>query len=446
MTTGTPRPSLRQPMTVVPSALVNGNRGTREDARMTAREFDVLLYGATGFVGRLTADYLARSAPADARIALAGRSADKLERLRAELGAPAEAWGVVVADAADAGATVALARRTTMVATTVGPYAAYGMPLARACAEAGTHYADLTGEVLFMRRTADELHDLAAGTGARIVHACGFDSIPSDLGVLVLRDRVARETADELTNTTFVLTGARGGLSGGTFASMKAMLAEVAADPAARRIVADAYSLSPARDKEPDVVNPGWPKESDLRGVVHDRDLGMWLAPFVMEAANSRVVRRSNALQDWAYGHRFRYREAMGFRGPAAVAKAAAVTGGLAMFAGAMMLGPTRGLVDRLLPEPGEGPSEKTRENGYFRIEIGTRTSTGARYTCKVEAQGDPGYAATAVMLGESALALALDGDRLPPRTGVLTPATGVGMTLVERLREQRFTFDAARD
>jgi len=164
-----------------------------------------------------------------------------------------------------------------------------------------------------------------------------------------------------------------------------------------------------------------------------------------MEATNSRVVRRSNALQDWAYGQRFRYREAMGFRGPTGAARAAALTGGLAVFAGAMLLSPTRALVDRFLPDPGEGPSEETRRNGYFRIEIGTRTSTGARFRARVEAQGDPGYAATSVMLGESALALALDGDRLPARAGVLTPATGIGMRLVERLREQGFTFDTER-
>jgi short subunit dehydrogenase-like uncharacterized protein len=412
---------------------------------MSDREFDVVLYGATGFVGRLTAGYLARNAPADARIALAGRSADKLARLRAELGQRAEGWGVVVADAGDGGAMDALARRTTAVATTVGPYAAYGMPLARACAEAGTHYADLTGEVLFMRRTADELHDVAMRTGARIVHACGFDSIPSDLGVLVLHDRVAREAADELTDTTLAVTAARGGLSGGTFASMKGMLAEIARDPQARRIVEDPYSLSPARDKEPDVANPGWAKESDFHKVVRDEDLGMWLAPFVMEAANSRVVRRSNALQDWAYGQRFRYREVMGFRGVSAPAKAFGLTAGLAAFMGAMALAPTRSLIDRMLPEPGEGPSEKTQENGFFRIEIATTTSAGARFVCRVEAEGDPGYAATSVMLAESALSLALDGERLPPRAGVLTPATGIGMPLVDRLRGQRFTFDTAR-
>ena len=412
---------------------------------MSDREFDVVLYGATGFVGRLTAEYLVRQAPKEARIALAGRSKDKLERVRAEIGGAAQAWAVVVADAGDDAALAALARRTTVVATTVGPYAAYGMPLVRACAQAGTHYADLTGEVLFMRRTADELHDVAASSGARIVHACGFDSIPSDLGVLVLHDRVSRETADDLTGTTLAVTAVRGGLSGGTFASMKGMLAEIAADPAARKIVEDAYSLSPARDKEPDMVNPGWVRESDLRRVVHDTDLDMWLAPFVMEAANSRVVRRSNALQDWAYGQRFRYREVMGFRGPTAPLKAAGLMGGLAAFMGAMAVPATRSLVDRVLPEPGEGPSEKTRANGFFRIEIATTTSAGARYVCRVEAKGDPGYAATSVMFAESALALALDGDRLPPRAGVLTPATAIGLPLADRLRAQGFTFDASR-
>jgi len=410
-----------------------------------ARPFDIVLYGATGFVGRLTADYLARKAPVDTRIALAGRSEPKLERVRAELGPRADAWGVITADAADADAVGALAAQGTAIATTVGPYSSYGFPLAAACADAGTHYADLTGEVLFMRRTADELHARAAASGARIVHACGFDSIPSDLGVLVLHDQVTRDGADGLTDTTFAVTAVRGGVSGGTVASMRTQIAEMAENPAVAGVVNDAYALSPARDKEPDVVNNDWASERDLRGVVRDADLDMWLAPFVMAATNTRVVRRSNALLDWAYGHRFRYREVMGFRGPAAPLAAAAVTGGLAAFAGAMAFPATRSLLDRVLPEPGEGPSERTRENGMFRIEVSTRTSSGARYVADVAAQGDPGYAATAVMLGESVLALALDTDKLPPRAGVLTPATGIGMRLVERLRAQGFTLDARR-
>lgn len=409
------------------------------------RPLDVVVYGATGFVGRLTAAYLAQHAPEGARIALGGRSKEKLEDVRSRIGGLAADWPLIVADSHDAAAVAELAEQTTAVATTVGPYAAYGMELARACAQHGTHYADLTGEVLFMRRTADELHDVAADTGARIVHACGFDSIPSDLGVLVLHDRVARETADDLTATTLAVTAMRGGLSGGTFASMKGQLAAMAADPSVGRVLADPYALSPDREHEPDRTSSGWQPENDLRSVARDHDLDMWLAPFVMASANTRVVRRSNALMNWAYGHAFRYREVMGFRGPTAPAKAAAVTGGLAAFMGAMMLPPTRSLVDRFLPDPGEGPSEQARENGYFRIEIATRTSGGARYVCNVAAKGDPGYKATSVMLGESALALALDGDRLPPRAGVLTPATAIGMPLVERLRARQFTFDAER-
>ena len=416
-----------------------------EAASPQQRTHDVVVYGATGFVGQLTASYLAKHAPDGARIALGGRSRERLEQVRSRLGGRALEWPLVVADSADAGAIRALAEQTTAVATTVGPYAAYGMTLARACAEAGTHYADLTGEVLFMRRTADELHAVAAASGARIVHACGFDSIPSDLGVLVLRDLVRRESGEELGETTLLVRAMRGGLSGGTFASMKGQLAEVAGNRDAARLVVDPYALSPDRDREPDKVNASWAPESDLRSVRRDPDLGMWLAPFVMEAANSRVVRRSNALQDWDYGKQFRYHEAMGFSGPTAPAKAAAVMGGLAAFMGAMALPPTRALVDRVLPDPGEGPSEKARENGFFAIEIWTRTAAGARFVCKVAAKGDPGYKATAVMLGESALALALDGDALPPRAGVLTPATGIGMPLVERLRAQQFTFDAAR-
>lgn len=404
----------------------------------TDREFDVVLYGATGFVGKLTAQHLAANAPDGARIALAGRSAAKLEALRSTL---SNDWPVVVADASDAAALASLARRAVVVATTVGPYLSYGMPLVEACAEAGTHYADLTGEVLFMRRTADKLHDVAAASGARIVHACGFDSIPSDLGVLLLRELAGD---DPLTDTTLAVTELRGGLSGGTFASMKHTLAEVANDPEAARILADPYALSPARELEPDRAKAGWAPERDLRGVVHDGELGAWLAPFVMAPSNTRVVRRSNALLDWSYGRDFRYREVMAFRGPAAPLAAAGLTAGLAGFVGLMSMAPTRSLLDRFLPEPGEGPSEKTRQNGRFRVEVTARTASGRALRSTVAAKGDPGYAATAVMLGESALALALDGDRLPRRAGVLTPATAIGLPLADLLRTHGFTLTAA--
>ena len=412
---------------------------------MTDDKLDLVLYGATGFVGKLTAAYLLRAAPSDARIGLAGRSQQKLDELRTRLGGPAANWPLIVADSSDRAALDAMARRTTAVATTVGPYLRYGLPLVAACADAGTHYADLTGEPLFMRRTIDEFDEPARRSGARIVHTAGFDSIPSDLGVLTLHDQVARDGAGDLEDTTLVVTALRGGISGGTIDSMRAQLEELSAHPDQQKVVFDQYSLSPQRDKEPD-QDPAWRPEGDLRRPVYDPEIGQWLAPFVMAQVNTRVVRRSNALQDWAYGRRFRYQETMGTgSGPLGLGRAGAITGGLGVMMGAMAFGPSRAALDRVLPKPGEGPSEKTRNRGHFRMEIHTRTTSGVRYVATVAGKGDPGYAATAVMFGEAGLALALDGDRLPARAGVLTPATAIGLPLAERLVAQGFTYEVRR-
>jgi short subunit dehydrogenase-like uncharacterized protein len=403
------------------------------------RELDVVVHGATGFVGTLTAAHLAGHAGEGVRIGLAGRSRERLEALRASLGPPASAWPVIAADSADAAALADLAARTRVVATTVGPYRQHGLPLVEACAAAGTHYADLAGEVLFMRETIDRFHDAAAAAGARIVHACGFDSIPSDLGVLLLHRAAAADGAGELEATTFVLSALRGGFSGGTLASMRSQLDEVRGDRAKRRLAQDPYALSPDREAEPDLG-----REGDLQTVVRDDELG-WLAPFVMASINTRVVRRSNALQGWAYGRRFRYREVMSLGGgPLAPVKGAGVVAGLGGLVAGLSFGPTRAVLDRLLPSPGEAPGEATRRKGFFRIDIHAVTSGGRRYRARVAAQGDPGYAATAVMLGESALCLALDGERLPGGGGVLTPATAMGPALVERLRAAGQTLSVA--
>jgi short subunit dehydrogenase-like uncharacterized protein len=404
---------------------------------MTQDKLDIVVYGATGFVGKLTAAHLVAHAPDHVRIGLAGRSRQRLEDVRSRLGGRALDWPVIVADSQDSRALTELAEQTSVVATSVGPYARYGMPLVEACARTGTHYADLTGEASFVRESIDRYDAKAQRSGARIVHSAGFDSIPSDLGVLMLHEAVRAAGAGELEDTTLAVTGLRGGLSGGTLESMREQLEGMSGDPERRRQAADPYSLSPQRDKEPQLG-----RESDFVGVSRDEQLGQWVAPFVMAPANTRVVRRSNALQDWAYGRRFRYREVMAMgAGPLGLAKASAVTAGLAAFGAGMAFRPTRAGLALVLPKPGEGPSEQTRTNGYFRIEIHTRTSTGARYIGHVAAKGDPGYAATAVMFGESALSLALDGDRLPPRAGVLTTATGIGMDLVDRLRARQFTF-----
>lgn len=402
------------------------------------RELDVIVYGATGFVGRLTAEYLAAHAPPTARIGLGGRSAERLAGVREGLGASARGWPIVVADSGDADALQALAGRARAVATTVGPYGRYGMGLVETCARAGTHYADLTGEVLFMRAAIDRFHATAAGTGARIVHSCGFDSIPSDLGVLLLHQAARAVGAGGLEDTTFVLRKVRGGVSGGTLASLKDLIDEMRGDREARRIAADPYALSPDRPAEPDLGD-----ESDLRGVTRIEGVG-WAAPFVMAGVNTRVVRRSNALQDWAYGRRLRYREVMSVgSGPLAPVRGAAVVGALGALVAGLSVGPTRSLLDRVLPAPGEGPGAESRRKGFFEIEILGRTTGGSTQRVRVAAHGDPGYAATAVMLGESALCLALDADRLPERSGVLTPATAMGPALVDRLRAAGQTFEA---
>ena len=220
---------------------------------MTAtREYDIVLYGATGFVGRLTAEYLARAA-GGARIALAGRSTERLLAIRETLGESAQSWPVLVADAASPSTLDAMAAQTRVVVTTVGPYSRYGLPLVGACAAAGTDYADLTGEPPFVRDSIDLYHKQALDTGARIVHACGFDSIPSDLTVYALYRRAREDGAGELGKTDFVVRSVSGGFSGGTIASAVEVMRTVSSDPDARRQFADPYTLSPDRDAEPEL-------------------------------------------------------------------------------------------------------------------------------------------------------------------------------------------------
>ena len=439
----------------------------------TPPDLDIVIFGATGFVGRLTAAYLAEQAPAGVRIALAGRNRERLEEVRAGLPDAAAEWEIIVADASEPVTLAALAARTRVVATTVGPYIRLGMPLVEACAIAGTHYCDLTGEVLFVRQSADTWHETARETGARIVHSCGFDSIPSDLGVLVTADTVAADGAGELTETVLSVVSMRGGVSGGTIDSMRQQAILMRADAAVRAIVADPYGLSPDRPAEPRSRGAEAGAEADagagagagaLAGALaktvwtsavrlgrrspirRDPVTGHWTGPFVMAGFNTRIVRRSNALLGWRYGRAFRYREVVDFGNSAkSPVLATGMSAGLLGLAGAMAFEPTRAVVDRFLPKPGEGPSEENQANGRFRMVIRTTTTTGAAYRTKVGADRDPGYSGTAVMLGESALALALDGDLLPGGGGVLTPAAGLGSVLVDRLVAQDFTFDCER-
>ena len=412
-----------------------------------SREFDVVVYGATGFVGVLTAKYLAEHAPAGTRIALAGRNEAKLESTRASLPEAARDWPLIVADSDSPASLDAMAARTRVVCTTVGPYLKYGESLLAAVANAGTDYVDLTGEVPFVRFAIDKFSDQAAATGARIVHACGYDSIPSDVGVHLLHQQVQADGEGELTDTTLVVTKMRGGLSGGTFDSMR-VIADLARQPEARKVLINPHALSsgPGEVKRGD--RKAEPSDTAIFSAAKvDPSLKGALAPFLMASYNTRIVRRTNFLLGGIYGDRFKYGEAMAVgRNPVVSRVAAAgVAAGMGGLFGGLAMKPTRRVLDRLLPDPGEGPSEKTRENGFFDHRTYTTTTTGARYMAKVAAKGDPGYKATAMMLAEAALTLALDRDKLPDRKGVLTPISAMGDALVDRLRAAGMTLEVTR-
>jgi short subunit dehydrogenase-like uncharacterized protein len=399
---------------------------------VSARPFDVVLFGATGFTGRLVAHYLATVAPKGLRVALAGRNREKLDAIRAGLPAPGTEWKLELADSSDGAAMERLAAETRVVCTTVGPYAKYGHPILSACAKAGTHYCDLTGEVQFMRDSIDRYDADAKRSGARLVHTCGFDSIPSDLGVLLLN-----ETLGHLRRVTCLVEKLKGGLSGGTYASFINGMEEALADRARARMMADPYALSPDR-----MQDPGGRDERDLKRVTKDDFTGRWVAPFMMAPINTRVVRRSNALLGYAYGRSFRYREVSAVpRSAPAVIALAGLGLGVAMLPTVLKTPPLKRALLSRLPQAGEGPTEEQRERGSFRFRHLGESEDGRRASAIVAGQGDPGYKATSLMLGEAALCLALDAQKLPKRAGVLTPATAMGRVLIDRLVAQGMTF-----
>ena len=394
------------------------------------RDLDIVIYGATGSVGKLTARYLARSG---LRIGVAGRSAQRLGALRQEL--PEADWPLIVVDTGEQDALRRLAGRTRVMISTVGPYATHGLAVVAACAAAGTDYVDLAAEVPFVRRSIDAHHEQSVQSGARIVHSCGFDSVPSDLTVYALHRRVLADGAGELADTTFVLRAANYamGFSRGTVDTMFELMRAGWGDPETRRLLDDPYSLSPDRVAEPD-LGPQ-PDVSLHRGEEVAPELaGLWTSGYLMALYNTRCVRRTNALLGWIYGRRFRYSETASMGSSLAAPAMAAMTN--ATITGASRLGgaylrmwPPR-LLESLIPRPnGDGAPR-----GHYRVETYATTTSGARYMASMAQQGDPGYAATAVLLGESALALARDREQLSDRRGVLTPASAMGDALLKRL------------
>ncbi|NLP82810.1 enoyl-ACP reductase [Microbacterium sp. CFH 90308] len=389
------------------------------------RDYDIVLLGASGFVGRFTARHLAHSAPDGARIAIAGRSNARLQDVKRELGVD---WPILEVDTAADDAVARLAASTSVVATTVGPYLRYGMRVASACARAGTSYADLSGESIFVARSIERNHDAAENSGARIVHSCGFDSIPSDLGL-----GLAHEAAGSvpIVAATLRVRSLRGGVSGGTIDSLRQQMKEAKTDASTRRFIGNPYAFTPGPSvRLPRRGGSGWGK---VRGA--------WQAPFVMGAYNQQIVQRSNYLTGWGYGQLMQYREVVATgRGFAGFARAGAINTGAAALVAGLAFPPTRALLDRVLPAPGTGPSAEAIERGRFVIDVDVYPVEGQPVRTRVAAPYDPGYGGTGIMLAESALSLAFDD--LPDRAGVLTPMVAMGSSLAERLRAHRFTLD----
>ena len=411
---------------------------------MGAPSLDVIAFGATSFVGKILCRYLLEQFGADGVLkwAAAGRSKAKLEALREALGPGAATLPLAVADAADDASLRTLCASTRVVVSTVGPYALHGEPLVKACTESGTDYCDLTGEVQWIRRMVQRYEATARASGARIVHCCGFDSIPSDLGVHFLQRQAASRLGAPCTRVKMRVKVLRGGLSGGTVASLMNLVKEAAADPALRKELADPYSLCPA-GAAPEVRQP------EVRSAAFDADFGAWVAPFIMSGINTRVVHRTNALSARAYGADFRYDEAVltgrGLKGRLA---AVATTVGLGGFMLAGALGPLRAGLERfVLPKPGEGPSPEAQRKGFFDLRFVGKTVDGGRIRSKVTGDRDPGYGSTGKMLGQAAACLALDIDKAAMPGGFWTPATIFGDRLIERLRDHAgLTFEPIPD
>ena len=399
---------------------------------MASRDYDLVLLGATGFTGALVAAYLAKRRP-DMKWALVGRNREKLERVAAGLGAPVS---VVVADALDPTAMADVARRTRVVCTTVGPYAKYGAEVVAACAAAGTHYCDLTGEVAFMRRMIDAHHATAQRTGARIVHTCGFDSIPSDLGTWAVQRAFAERFGGPASRVTALFGETSGGFSGGTVASALEMAREAGADRALRKLLANPYALDP----DPSARRPPAP---DVRSISWNKALGVFELPFVMADVNTRVVRRSHALAGLPWGDDFVYREVMSTPGsPRGLGLAVGITAGMAGIAFALKRSALREQLAKRAPKPGEGPSEAARTRGHWRARFLAERGADRLVYVAGDRAGDPGYASTAKMLGESALCLAF--DVLDSPAGVTTPSVAMGSALLARLRAAGLEFGEA--
>ena len=393
-----------------------------------SREFDVIIWGASGFTGKLVVEYLYRvySSNSDLKWAIAGRDFSKLELIRSEVAD--SKVPIIVADINDMASLNNMIKKTKVICTTVGPYAKFGSNLVSSCVENQTHYCDLAGEVQWIRKMIDSHHEKAKANGTKIVNSCGFDSIPSDLGVYFIQKNTMKIFKQRAKHIKMRVAGVKGGISGGTYASLSNVNKEAFKDKEIFKVVINPYGLNPL----------GGPKgldKYDLRKIIYDKASKSWIGPFVMAAINTKIVRRSNALSGYLYGKDFMYDEAtLSGKGLKGRIKAYMSVIPLALLMSAKPGSFLKRIIDSVLPKPGQGPDKKNREQGFYNLRFYIKLEDESNAFAKVIGDMDPGYGSTSKMIGETAVCLAKDS--LPSSSGVLTPSIAMGDAILNRLQK----------
>ena len=389
-----------------------------------SKDFDIIIWGATGFTGRLVAEYIFKNYSSEKlNWAIAGRDKKKLINVRDEIAD--KNIPIIIADSFDEMSLTKMTQKTKVICSTVGPYSKYGSLLVKSCIKTNTHYCDLAGEAQWIRKIVDTYHQEAKNQKTRIVNSCGFDSIPSDMGVYFIHKNLP-DVNIKLDNISMRLSGFKGSLSGGTYASMNNIITEASKDSLIRKILSNPYGLNPEGQRS-------GPDKRDLNKVKYDEDSKSWIAPFMMAGINTKIVRRSNALSNYSYGKNFTYDESVmtgdGFKG-----RIKAIISVLPLiFLSAKPGSLLKRIFNYFTPKPGQGPNENERENGYYSMRFYIRYNDKSRALVRVTGDRDPGYGSTSKMLAESAICLSKDS--LKDTYGVITPSIAMGDQILDRLQ-----------
>ena len=387
--------------------------------------FDIIIWGASSFTGKLVTEYFFKKFGSNKfKWAIAGRNKEKLEIIRSEVAD--KKIPILIADSFDEQSLSLIVKETKVICSTVGPYSLYGSLLVELCVKHSTNYCDITGEVHWIRTLIDRFHEDAKMKKIKIVNSCGFDSVPSDMGVYFIQSELKKLNL-HTKEIKMRVAGIRGGISGGTYKSLNNLLKEAYKDKDVFKVLKNPYGLNPIDKMEGD-------DKKDLQKIIFDEVSGSWIFPFAMAGINTKIVRRSNALSNFHYGKDFTYEEAMiAGKGLKGLIKAAISVLPLAI----VSINPNsfvKKFIDYFMPKPGEGPGIKNREQGFYNLRFFIKLKDNSMALAKVIGDRDPGYGSTSKILAESALCLAF--DNLPSNYGIVTPSYSMGDKLLKRLRE----------